>query len=59
MAKQKKRTVFSGLNIRCRTSVTSLGGEARRVPITLPKISILETAKDDDGKRSVTERSSV
>jgi hypothetical protein len=56
---KKRRTVFSGLNIRCRTSVTSLGGESRRVPVSLPRVSILETVKDDDGKRSVTELSSV
>ena len=32
----------------------ALSQETRRVPVTLPKISILETTKDDDGKRRVT-----
>jgi hypothetical protein len=51
-----KRRLFQGLNLPRRASITSLGAEARIVPVTLPKISIQAT--DDDGKcRAVTEPS--
>jgi len=57
---KKRRNPFQGLNLSRRASITSLGGETRRhVPISLPKISILETEKEDDGKRRVTELSSA
>jgi hypothetical protein len=57
---KKRRNPFQGTNLSRRASITSLGGETRHVPvITLPKISILETAKDDGDKRRTTERSSA
>jgi hypothetical protein len=55
--RKQKRNPFFGTNLGRRASITSLGGETRRVPLTLPRVSILETKYDDDECRA-TEASS-
>jgi len=57
---RKRCNPFQGLNLSRRISITSLGGEARRVAVTLPKLRFLrEIAQDDDGKCRTTEASSA
>jgi hypothetical protein len=55
--KKRHRSLFQGLNLPHRASITSLGGETRSVPVSLPRISILQT-EDDDGGRKVTQPTS-
>jgi hypothetical protein len=54
---RKRRNPFQGLNLPRRASINPLGGETRRVPVSLPKVSI--RTLNDDGKRRVTEPSSA
>jgi hypothetical protein len=54
---KKGRSLFQGLNLPRRASINPLGGEARRVPVSLPKISI--QAVNDDGKRQIIKPSSA
>jgi hypothetical protein len=51
----KRRNPFQGLNLPRRASINPLGGKARSVPVSLPKLRFLgETTDDDDGKCRVT-----
>jgi hypothetical protein len=57
---KKRRNPFQGLNLPRRASINPLGGETRRVPVTLPKLRFLgQITDDDDGKCRTTERSSA
>jgi hypothetical protein len=56
--KKSKRRLFQGLSLHRRASITALGHEARSVPVTLPKISILQSKVDYDDECRTTEASS-